>query len=392
MGSTLRRYVLGEVRKAFLAGLAMAVCVLFVLRIMGFVDLVFARGVPGDQVLALAGYIVPSFLEIALPMAMLLSVVVGIGRLQSDGEVTAMSAAGLSLTQLARPVFRISFVVALASLALGMYVRPWANRNIERTSYDMARTRLTANLRPGVFNSWFGGVIIYIDQLDPDTGLMKHVVLSDERDEQGPRTLFAREGRVVSHEDRQEAYLSMRDGALLSYHDNTDYYDRTDFTSFELYLELREEAESQRPADHEPTAMSWPALLESREALVTAGKPAIEETIEIQRKLVLPVATCLLPLIGVPLAISRTRTARSRGLVVSISVILVYYLLLTGAVTVAREQRMDAVVAMWLPNVALVVASAYVFIRRAGGRSTFPAGRALLDTLRHRRKQKAKPS
>ena len=147
MGRTLRRYVLGEIGTTFLAGLAMAICVLFVLRIMGFIDLVFARGVPGDQVMALAGYIVPSFLEIALPMAMLLSVVVGIGRMQSDGEITAMSASGLSLGQLTRPVFRLSFLIALASLTLGVFVRPWANRNIERTSYEMARKRLTATLR-----------------------------------------------------------------------------------------------------------------------------------------------------------------------------------------------------------------------------------------------------
>jgi lipopolysaccharide export system permease protein len=388
MGRTLRRYVLGEIGTTFLAGLAMAICVLFVLRIMGFVDLVFARGVPGDQVLALAGYIVPSFLEIALPMAMLLSVVVGIGRLQSDGEVTAMSASGLSLGQLTRPIFRLSFLIALASLTLGVFVRPWANRNIERTSYEMARKRLTATLRPGVFNSWFGGVIIYIDQLEPESGLMKHVVLSDERDEYGPRTLFAREGRVESDEERQEAYLTMHDGSLLSYHQNAEYYDRTDFTTFELYLDLREDTAAPRPTDHDPTAMSWSALVASRDALRAAGDPAIEETIELQRKLVLPVATCLLPFIGVPLAIARTRTARSRGLVVSISVILIYYLLLTGAVTVAREQRVDAVVAMWMPNAALLVASLYVFIRRARGRSTLPVGRRLLNALR-RRKHKA---
>src|SRR6266852_3817442 len=100
MGRTLERYLLREVSGAFVVAVGLAVSVLFVLRIVEFVDLAFARGVPARLVAALAGYIVPSYLEIALPMGALLAVVVVFARLGSDGELLALRASGLELRQL----------------------------------------------------------------------------------------------------------------------------------------------------------------------------------------------------------------------------------------------------------------------------------------------------
>ena len=89
MGHTLGRYLLREVARTFGAAAALAVSVLFVLRIVEFVDLAFARGVPGGLVGRLAGYIVPSYLEMALPMAALLPGEYGLRVTVAAGSQTA---------------------------------------------------------------------------------------------------------------------------------------------------------------------------------------------------------------------------------------------------------------------------------------------------------------
>jgi len=370
-GRTLGRYLLREVSVAFVAAIGLAVSVLFVLRMVEFVDLAFARGVPARLVGALAAYIVPSYLEIALPMAALLAVVVVFARLGSEGELLAIRAAGIDLRRLARPLLTFSVSVALLSLVLGVWTRPWANRGIESTTYDMARTRLTASLRAGVFNTWFGGVILFVDELEPGTGVMRNVMLAEEREEFGRKTIFASDGRVESQKDARRAYLQLRNGSLLTYHLSGKYHDKTDFDLLELNLDMAEERGLDLMDNGGPSAMSISRLLAVRRDRIARGESAIEETIELHRKLVLPAAALLLPFVGVPLGAVGRRGVKSRGLLLSTIVVLVYYLLLTASVTVAREQVMPAAVAMWLPNVLLASLAVVLFRRVAAEKPLF---------------------
>jgi lipopolysaccharide export system permease protein len=364
-GRTLQRYLLKEVAVAFAAAVGLAVSVLFVLRIVEFVDLAFARGVPPRLVGSLAAYIVPSYLEIALPMGALLAVVVVFARFASDGELLAMRASGIELPQLARPLVAFSVAVALLSLVLGVWARPWANRGIEKTTYEMARTRLTASLREGVFNNWFGGVILFVDQLDSATGTMRNVMVAEEREEYGRKTIFASDGRVESNEDARTAYLQLHSGSLLTYHASGKYDDKTDFDSMELNLDLSEDRGLDLMDNGGPGSMTLERLLEERNAKLASGQDAIEETIELHRKLVLPAAALLLPFVGVPLGAAGRRGVKSRALLISTIVVLVYYLALTGSVTLARQQVMPTAVSMWIPDALLALLAAGMFRRAA---------------------------
>lgn len=362
-GRTLERYVLREIRNAFAIGIGSAASVLFVLRIVEMVDLAFARGVPGRLVLALSGYILPSFLETAVPMAALLGIVVAFARFSSDGELVALRASGMSLLGLLRPLLAFGVGVAAVSLLLGIWVRPWANRGIERTTYEMARTRLTAALRPGMFNEWFGGVILYVDKLDSKSGTMQSIVLAEERKEYGRKTIFAVDGRVESNTDLRAAHLELHDGSLLTYHPSGKYHDKTDFASMELNLDLTEDTGVDLATMGGPAAMKWEDLVAGRKAKLARGERAMEETIELHRKFVFPVAAMLLPFIGVPLGSAGRRGVRSRGMLVSVIVILLYYLLLTAAVTLARQDTVPVALAMWIPNLLLGGLGLWLFAR-----------------------------
>ena len=196
MGKTLRRYLARELALAFLAGLALSTFVLAVMRIMELVDLAFARGVPASRVAALFGYMLPSYLEVTLPMAFLLSIVVAFGRLTRDGEIVAMYGSGLNLRQIARPIFFFSIGVAAFAFVLAVFTRPWATRRIDATISEMARTRFTAALRPGVFSTWLDDVVIYVGAIESTNGALTWVMLADDRDPVRRQTIFATEGSL----------------------------------------------------------------------------------------------------------------------------------------------------------------------------------------------------
>lgn len=373
MGNTLRKYLARELALAFLAGLALSTFVLAVMRIMELVDLAFARGVPASRVAALFGYMLPSYLEITLPMAFLLSIVVAFGRLTRDGEIVAMYESGLNLRQIAAPIFAFAIVVAVFALTLSVFTRPWASRRIDDTIGEMARTRFTAALRPGVFSSWLDGVVIYVGAIEPATGSLTWVMLADDRDPTRRQTIFATEGALKTDDVREVAYLHMLDGTILRSLASADSYDKTDFGSFDLTLEFDPRVDDHATPGAMPARqLTWRDLVALRDQRLATTGAAIEEDIEIQRKLVVPAGTLLLPLLAVPLGVQRSRSVRSRALLVSVTSILVYYLLLTLAVTAAREQTLTPVLAMWLPNVAMAAVGAFVFARAMQDRPLWP--------------------
>ena len=130
MGKTLSRYVLSEVVGLLAFGLVLTTSILASVKMVDLVDLVFARGVPARQVGVLFAYMLPSYLELTLPMALLLSTIAAFARLARDNELLAMRAAGLSLWTVARPLLPLAMVVATSSFALAAQVGPWANRTL----------------------------------------------------------------------------------------------------------------------------------------------------------------------------------------------------------------------------------------------------------------------
>src|SRR5881409_4419273 len=100
----VHRYVFREIVVPFAFGLSVFTFILLIARLLKLIELVVTRGVPALNILRLLSYILPAFLEVTVPMAMLLSILVAFGRLSADAEVTALRASGVSLYQLTPPV------------------------------------------------------------------------------------------------------------------------------------------------------------------------------------------------------------------------------------------------------------------------------------------------
>ncbi|MBI3081086.1 MAG: LptF/LptG family permease, partial [candidate division NC10 bacterium] len=75
------RYILREMLSSLALGLFLFTLVLFAGRLLKLMELIVTRGVPAGMVLTLFLYLLPSFLVITVPMAVLLSTLSAYGRL-----------------------------------------------------------------------------------------------------------------------------------------------------------------------------------------------------------------------------------------------------------------------------------------------------------------------
>ncbi len=391
MGKTLRKYFLVEIGGAFLSGLVLFTFILLLVRMLSLMEMIFARGVPATQVGKLFLYIIPTFLEVTMPMALLLAIVVAFGRLASDGELTAMRAAGINIYQMLAPVLLFAGFVAAATLALAVWARPWGYRHTEAAVYELAKTRATAALRPRVFNADFTDLVIYVDSVDPATGLLEGIMLSDDRAGGGRTTVFASGGRIVGDEVEGTIYLHLIDGTSVSVLGKEQSYDWTDFRSLEVNLDVNQAASGSGSSKREPRELDWGALLAERREVLASGGKAVAESLEIHRKLALSSAAFVLAMRGVPLGMQPSRAVRARGVSVSIAVILVYYVMLSTGDAMARRESIGPALGMWIPNLLLLAGAAWMFQRAATERFLNPSPLARLREVLTRPRGEATP-
>lgn len=366
MGKTLGRYLLREVVSLLLLGLVLTTFVLASVQMVDLVDLALAKGVALWRVATVFGYMVPSYLELTLPMAFLLSIVATFTRLARGGEVLAMRAAGVSFLQLTLPLAALALAVSALSFVVAAWASPWANRGLERAITDMARTRISAALIAGVFSPWVEDLVVYVGTINRKTGDVTEVMVADERDVEHPRTILAPRGNLTTDDEAKMARLRVYGGTILSEYAIPRSYDRTAFDSFELNVSFGAESDEKRSRYlEEPRRMGWGTLVASRADLASDGAKTREREIEIQRRLVVPSACVLMPWLGVALGVRQSRTVRSRGVAVGLTVILVYYFLVTAGMTVVHQGIVSAPLALWAPNVLLLAVAVLAFRRVA---------------------------
>jgi lipopolysaccharide export system permease protein len=366
LGKTLRGYLTRELVARFAGALALFTFVLLTARVVEMVDLVLARGVPIAAMASIFVFALPTFFELTSPVAALMAVMVTFSRLTTDGEMVALRAAGLPWSVIVRPVVRFGMLVAVASLVVAAWVRPWANERIARSVYEIAKKRATATLLPGVFHSGFAGVILYVAEVSAETGDFHGIVVADERIPGEPTTVFAATGSIVADEARQVVGLRLRDGASLTRRGSDESYDLTAFASFDVNLDL---AADWRAVAPDPSALPLSVLWTDARV---RGPRTLEATIELHRKVTFAVAGLLFALIGAPLGAAGLGGGRGRGIATSIGAALIYYLVFSAAVAVARRGPLATGFALALPNLLFALVALYAFLRLRSDRTLMP--------------------
>lgn len=372
---TLNRYIFKELMVPFFLGLGVFTFILLIARILKLVEMVVNRGVPAWEILKLFSYILPAFLEVTVPMALLLAILVGFGRLSADSEIVALKACGLSLYQLARPVLVFTLIIYAVSLALALWVRPWGNTLLRTGLYEMAKSRASVGLRERVFNSDFPNLVIYVDEVLPPGNSFRGVMISDSRDASQPTTAFARMGMLVNDESRSTLTLRLIDGQIEQAKPGSKTFNQTDFTIYDFNLDWASALADLKPQQKDPKEMGLGELREAIAAKDRRGEPSFEEQVEVQRKFSIPFACLVFAAVGVPLGLQSTRAARSRGFSVSLALLLAYYILLTLGQRTGDRGALPPMLALWLPNIIFAAVGTYLFAAAARERRLLPLDR-----------------
>ncbi|MSQ48327.1 MAG: LPS export ABC transporter permease LptF [Deltaproteobacteria bacterium] len=373
MGKILRRYVYLEIATPFFFALLIFTSILLTVRILKLVELVVNRGVPAQQVLKIFLYIIPTFLELTVPMSFLLAILWGLGRFSVDRELIALKSCGLSFRQLAVPVGHLTTVVLLGTFLLTLYVRPWSNSALRQLFYEVTKTRATAGLKEKTFNDEFDGFVVYAEEIEPPGTFLKHVMIADSRNPQQKNTIFARDGLVIIDEEKQLLTLRLQNGTIHSASSANKNYQTTHFLVYDLTLSLATALAEMNKSTRPPQEMSFAELRATiAQQPQERATPTIELLAEFHRRLALPFSCVVFALIALPLSTHAIWARRSHGFVISLAVIVAYYVIFTIGDTLGKKGTLAPAVALWLPNGILGLIGVGLFFWAAQEKPTQP--------------------
>src|SRR5688572_18248331 len=206
------RYVLREIASAFAA----CVVVLVMVSLSGIVaDLLskISRGkVPAGLLLSQLGLRALDVLPLLLPLALFLGVLLAYGRLYRDSEMAVLSAAGVGLRRLARPLLWIALPIALLVGLTSLWLAPAAMRTSKAMIEAANRSLLIAGIEPGRFVEIPGRQsVVYLAEMEPDGSRFKRLFVHSERDGRVD-VVTAVSGELYQESQGEERYLSLTDG------------------------------------------------------------------------------------------------------------------------------------------------------------------------------------
>jgi lipopolysaccharide export system permease protein len=356
----IHRYIAREVAVPTLLGLVIFTFVLLMGRLLKLAELVINKGVAAAEVGRLFLNLLPAFLVITIPLAFLLGVLLGFGRLSADSETVALKASGVSLYGMLKPVLGLALLAALATGYLTLVAEPAGNSAFRTQIFQIASSRASVGFQARVFNDEFDGLVLYANDIQERSGTMEEVFISDERVGATPSVIVARLGRVIPNREALTLTLRLEDGAIHRRPPGKghDTYQVIAFTTYDVNLNLGQQLPDPQSRRRRENELSMAELRES----LSSADPVLNRPLAVEwhRRLILPLAPLLFALVGVPLGIQTERSGRGGGFAMGLAVFLLYYLLFSFARTLAEEGGMSVALVMWSPTLIFLAASVYL--------------------------------
>ena len=180
-----------------------------------YADELIGKGLALHVVLELLLYASARLVNLALPLAILMSSIMTLGALAEHQELTALKSSGMRLGRIMRPLVVTMFLVAGGALMFANYAWPVANLKFRTLLYSVTRKKPTLNLEDGVFYNGIEGYAIRAARVEQETGALEDVLIHQHgggRDGAG-LVIESRTGTMQTSRTGRFLILDLVDGA-----------------------------------------------------------------------------------------------------------------------------------------------------------------------------------
>ncbi len=346
------RYIIREISRPMLVVCAVLIAIFAGYTATRYLADATAGILPARTVLYLVLLRIVIALEVLLPVTLYLSIIVGLGRLHADNEMTAMISCGISSQRIYRDILTYALVISIMVAGLSLYVRPWAYQLSYRLKMIAKANFQVSRMDPKAFYELDNGRrVIFARRVDHRRNRVEKVFIrtTQENSQQiiTAREAFQKQGR------KGHDILVFRDGNIY----NLDRRERGDtmiaFRQYILALTPPEVSTSEKIK-----AAATVSLLGSDIPVVVAER---------QWRFSTPFTAILLALLGIPLSQTTPRRGRYGKVILAIALYGLFYGLSLAVKTWVAEGDINPFPGIWLVQLAMVFTLLVMAFRPTGG-------------------------
>ncbi|MCF6239133.1 MAG: LptF/LptG family permease [Candidatus Marinimicrobia bacterium] len=327
----------------------------FVDEIDNFVD----AGAGTDLVLIYYWYSMPYFIDMALPMSMLLATVFSLGTLNKQYEIAAMRASGISLMRIARPLLLLGIFFTLFQFVFqNLVVMPFNHEQKEITRNVLKPVRSPKKLKE-VVRQDLNGNIIEIKSYDVKKNIGRDISI-----------LAYRDSGITERWD----YATLRwDDSLKAWDNSTGLNRRFNAEGRLLFSKMSLQDELPitltpfdiRKEQIRPNEMNIFQLAEFIEKKKMLGLNPHRWVVDYHFKLAFVMTGFIVIFLGISFALQGPRENLAVGVGKSVVALFIYYILIIGGQKIAYNSSMQPAIAVWFGDVVLFIAGTWLFIQTA---------------------------
>ena len=347
----LRRYIMVEILKPAAVILSLLVAIFASYTAVTYLGDAVGGLLSPAAVGVLIGLKIGMALEVLLPTTLYLSVIIALGRLYRDSEMTALAACGVGLGSVLGPVLLLALPVAAAASFASLTVRPAAYealyrlRSEAREAFDMSR------LEAGRFLELESGrYTLFAQGADPQrrAALKVHIFV---RDGEARQVISAAEMAQGGAQADGQPVVVLRDGYRAEFARTGEAGSVARFGQAVYRIAAEGDGTTRYRRKAAPSAQLF-------------GSPRLEDVAELQWRLSIPLSTILLALLGVPLSRSDPRGAGFARMGTAVAIFAVYFQLFVIAKTQVENGVVTPAVGIWWVP-ALLAVLILVLLRRS---------------------------
>ena len=354
----LDRYVAREIVSHGFLGLVVFTFVFFIPQLVRLMDLVVRHsGGVGTVSLIFLCSLTP-VLAFTVPMAVLVGVLIGLGRLSADSEIVALHASGISLRRLLRPIGFVAMGCSLGTLVLTFWLSPAAIRTLQSLEARLLLTQAPYAIQPRVFNEQIPHYILYVQDVEAAATRWHGVFLASSGQAASSNVTIAQGAQVVADPENNKFELHLGSGSTHEYDPRApQHYNVTTFGQSEIPVEI-----SSPVAGPKNVAVSDSERSIS-ELLAENGPHWRDARVEFHRRIAFPAACLVFALLGVPIGVRPRRGGRAAGLILTLVLIGGYYFLFVTGAHMAQQGSVAPWAGIWAGNIAGLILG-LIFLRR----------------------------
>ena len=330
-----------ETLKSQLAILFILLLIFFCQKLVRILGAAVDGDIPTNLVLSLLGLGVPEMAQLILPLSLFLGLLMTLGKLYTESEITVMHACGLSKAVLVKAAMVLALFTGIVAAVNVMWAGPWSSRHQDEVLAEAKANPGMAALAQGQFQqSTDGNAVLFIEGVN---GASFHDVFLAQLRPKGtarPSVVVADTGQLSQRKDGSQV-VTLNQGTRFEGTAMLRDFRITDFKNYQAII--GHQAVAADPTDTEQMNMStlWNTDTDRARA-------------ELHWRITLVLTVFIMALMVVPLSVVNPRQGRVLSMLPAMLLYLVFFLLQTSLKSNAGKGKIDPAIWMWTVNLAYI--------------------------------------